>query len=134
MNKPLQNHHTQLKKIISIFNNNGIFNEEYEKVYYKLLPIYKTCYQFQFYINSQFPTLIKCAYSEGNSNNQASRYFDQIDDLVSQGNEVIFIYSGSGWKSQRNLKALSKINRLIGSEHVFSLAEFEQWLKNISSK
>ena len=126
MNKPQTNHIMMLNLTTSVMQQSGITPNQEDDIYYQRLPKRHGYCHFELVGLVTNSLLIKTAYAEGFSNNQAIRYLGQLDQIH---DEVIFVYAGNGWKKQSHLKALSAIKRRLGSDHVFNLIEFKAWLK-----
>jgi hypothetical protein len=125
MNKPLQNHLKMKNKVITILEAAGVTSNQEDAYCYRKLSKDSDCCHFELYGFTHFPIKIKTAYAEDMSSNQAERNVTQICRMR---DEVLFIYHGHGWKKQTYKRALSDIKGDIGTDHVFSLKEFEEWL------
>jgi thioredoxin-related protein len=132
MNKQLSNHERFRNAVKAVFDLYGIDNNSENTIHYKEIKKQKSCMHFELVGISTMPIYIKTAYAEDVRNNQAERYIGQLHDCF---DEVIFIYGGDGWKQQKHLKVLSILKGFLGRDHVFSLADFKQWLSvNINKK
>jgi hypothetical protein len=125
MNKPLQNHLKMINDIVRVLETVGVTSNQEDAYCYRKLSKNPDCCHIELYGFAHFPIKIKTAYAEDISSNQAERYVTQINRMR---DEVLFIYHGDGWKKQTYLRALSEIKRGIGTDHVLSLKEFEEWL------
>lgn len=126
MNKQLTNHAMMLKLTITLLEQNGITSNQDDHFHYQRIPKGRGYCHLELSGINPCPLLIKTAYAEDFTNNQAIRYLGQLEQTL---DEVIFIYAGHGWKKQSHLKVLTAIKRRLGSDHVFNLQEFEAWLK-----
>tara|TARA_R100000544_G_C2227255_1_gene61732 strand:- start:1295 stop:1702 length:408 start_codon:yes stop_codon:yes gene_type:complete len=126
MNKQLTNHAMMLKLTVTALEQSGIASNQDDDIYYQRLPKGRGYCHIELVGLTPYPLLIKTAYAEDFSNNQAIRYLGQLEQIP---DEVLFIYAGFGWKKQSHLKVLAAIKKRLGSDHVFNLQEFETWLK-----
>jgi hypothetical protein len=125
MNKPLNNHLKMLNDIMAVLERVGVTANQEDAYCYRKLSKDSDCCHFELYGFTHFPIKLKTAYAEDVSSNQAERYVTQISRMQ---DEVLFIYNGHGWKKQTYKRALSDIKGGIGTDHVLSLKEFEEWL------
>lgn len=126
INKPQQNHQLLISRIKAVIESSGISSNSDDVYHYKRLLSDKGHCHIELYGLTHFPIKLKTAYAESNKSNQAERYVTQVQRMR---DEVFFIYDGDGWKKQTYKRALSDIKHFIGSCHVFTLREFEEWLK-----
>ena len=126
MNKQLTNHSMMLKLTTAVLEQSSITTNQDDDIYYIRLPKCLGYCHIELVGLTPYPLLIKTAYAEDFSNNQAIRYLGQLEQIP---DEVLFIYAGHGWKKQSHLKVLTAIKRRLGSDHVFNLQEFEAWSK-----
>ena len=126
MNKQLTNHSMMLKLTLTALEQSGITSNQDDDIYFQRLPKGRGYCHIELVGLTPYPLLIKTAYAEDFSNNQAIRYLGQLEQIQ---DEVIFIYAGNGWRKQSHLKVLSAIKRRLGSDYVLNLQEFESHLK-----
>ncbi len=130
MNTQQQNHIQNRLKVKHKLSNANLTSNQNDLYHWIEQPIGKGIHHFELYLANLNPIKVKLAHAEDKTNNQADRYPFQLDKLIRDGDPVVFVYAGAGWRSPKLKAYLGEYKKLIGASYVVPIEDLDKWIKS----
>ncbi|MDX2370699.1 MAG: hypothetical protein QNK36_20240 [Colwellia sp.] len=121
-----KNHAKMMREISMTLHANSITADVNEPIHFRQQSIQINKCQLVIVGITPEPIRLIKSWAETEATNQSNYY---LGSVIDNKDHLIFIYGGSGFKSDKYRLALARFKNILGKNNVVSLDDFDGWVK-----